>query len=132
MIRKPLFKRTFALLFIIGFLDFLANTFYLYWTVWWFDMIMHFISGACVGMAAVLIWQFYFENKFNIWAAIKIAIISAFVIGILWEFYELYFEITSFSDGVLYWTDTSSDLLLDVSGGILGALYGHKVLLKSK
>lgn len=130
MIKKPLFKQTFSLLFVIGISDFFANSLYLYWTVWWFDMVMHFISGVCVGMAGVLFWQYIFEKNLSFSKAIKVGVISAFVIGIGWELFELYFEVTSFSDGVLYITDTTSDVILDVCGGLLGAIYGHKILNK--
>lgn len=130
MIRKPLFKQTFSLLFIIGFSDFFANSLYLYWTVWWFDMVMHFSAGVCVGMAAVMAWQHFFDNNISLSKSIKIALISAFIIGVLWEVFELYFQVTTLSDGINYITDTSSDVILDVCGGLIGSLYAHKILNK--
>ena len=130
MIKKPLFKQTFFLLVIIGASDFFANTLYLYWTVWWYDMLMHFISGVCVGMATVLVIQYFSHEEIGFKELIKIGIISSFVVGILWEFFELYFEATTLADGVIYYRDTSSDLILDVCGGILGVIYGHRFTTK--
>ncbi len=129
MIKTPLFKRTFWLLFVVGFLNIIAIKLYLYWTVWWFDMVVHFLAGATVAMTAMLLWYFFFKGTIpNISKSIKISVAAALLIGILWEFYELYFSITFLSDGLAYWTDTSSDLLMDISGGILGALYAHRIL----
>lgn len=132
MIRKPLFKQTFSLLVLIGITDFFANTFYLYWTVWWIDIIMHFVSGVCVGMAGVLVWQYFFDENISLVKSIKLAFLFSLSVGILWEVFELSFEVTSFKDGVDYITDTTSDVILDISGGLLGGLYGHKLLNKNK
>ncbi len=76
-------------------------------------------------MATILVFS-YKANDFYLQGIPKIiftGFLGALFIGILWEFYELYFEITSISDGISYLTDTSSDILMDISGGILGGLY---------
>lgn len=130
MLKRPLFKQTFFLLFIIGVADFFANTLYLYWTVWWFDMVMHFISGVCVAMAGVLIWQYFFDKNISFKNAMVVALVSVLIVGLMWEVFETYFEITSVSDGLSYFTDTTSDLLLDLCGGILGSIYAHKIVNK--
>lgn len=93
-------------------------------------MLMHFISGVCVGMATVLVIQYFSHEEIGFKELIKIGIISSFVVGILWEFFELYFEATTLADGVIYYRDTSSDLILDVCGGILGVIYGHRFTTK--
>lgn len=129
MIKTPLFKHTFVLLLIVGLLNLVANALYLYWTTWWVDIFLHFLSGGILGMTMVLILQ-YFSNdsilkRSNV---ILSTIIFAVFVGALWEIYELYFHITYFSDGIAYITDTSSDLILDVSGAVLGAMYASKLL----
>ena len=93
-------------------------------------MLVHFSAGMTVGMAAILVyWFFYSRNQIPTLAkAIKIALIGSAVIGIVWEIYELAFQMTYLSDGLDYYIDTASDLLMDTSGGILGALYAHRLL----
>lgn len=121
---KRLFRNTAILFFIIGVSNYLGNKLYLYWTTWWHDMIMHFIAGVVVAMTVVLIYQIFLK-KFS-WFRDNLvftAVLATIVVGLLWEFFELYFEITSLGDGLSFWTDTSSDLFLDVLGGYLGARY---------
>jgi hypothetical protein len=129
MIQTRLFKNTFALLFFVGVVNWIAVSLYLYWTIWWFDMFVHFSAGACVAMASILLYFFYTKQSLpSIKTTLKVAITSAIIIGILWEIYELVFQITYLSDGLDYYLDTSSDLLMDLSGGIIGSLYAHRLL----
>lgn len=130
MITKPLFKRTFGLLVLIGIADFVANTLYLYWTVWWADMIMHFSAGFCVAMAGILFWQYFLDKNIKFKKAVAVALLFTITIGLMWEIFETYFDIAMISDGYSYVTDTISDLILDVCGGILGSIYAYNVLNK--
>jgi hypothetical protein len=130
MMHTRLFKYTFWVLAFVGAINYAAIHLYLYWTVWWFDMVVHFSAGVCVGMASVLVYAFYRKMTPSTAQAITTALIGALAIGVLWEFYELVFHITSLSDGMAYATDTSSDILMDLSGGLLGGLYAHHVLVK--
>jgi hypothetical protein len=123
-----LFKHTFLLLVIIGLLNWVGTYLYLYWTIWWFDMLMHFISGLEVGMAAVLIWQYFYPTKIRLTKKMAIGVLGGLTVGLLWEAYELYFGITTLSDGVAYYTDTVSDLILDLCGGFFAGLYANKIL----
>ncbi len=129
MIQTRLFKNTFTLLFIVGVLNYIAVYLYLYWTVWWFDMLVHFLAGTCVAMATVLAYYFYNGRRIPVlYKSILLGIFGGIIIGVLWEAYELYFEIENIYDGLSYVLDTSSDLVLDTSGAILGGLYAHRIL----
>lgn len=95
-------------------------------------MVTHFLAGSVVGLATLLVWQ-----KFSITTDEKVskiiwsAVIGGLLVGLLWEEFELYFDLTSFSDGMAYVTDTVSDLILDTLGAFLGALYGMKIWKKN-
>ncbi len=67
-------------------------------------------------------WEFTQKN-----VAI-IAVTGALILGIIWEVFEVTNGITFFSDGVLYLVSTSSDLLMDVSGGIVASIYAWKII----
>ena len=124
MIQTPLFKKTFALLFIIAVLNFISNELYLQWTFWWIDVLLHFLSGATVAMATIIVWNHFGRvSKFHKLKIIAVAVFSAFVVGIIWEIYELYFGITFLSDGIVYVRDTASDLIMDICGGFFGTLH---------
>lgn len=129
MIQTRLFKNTFSLLFLIGVLNLVGTYLYFYWTVWWFDMLMHFSAGVCVAMATVLLYYFYGGRKIPLlYKSILLSIFGGLIIGILWEAYELYFKIETIYDGSSYYMDTISDLILDTAGAILGGFYAHKLL----
>jgi hypothetical protein len=130
VIKKPLFKQTFLLLFLLGVADFVANSLYLYWTVWWFDIIMHFSAGVCVGMASILVWQYFLDGNISFKKSLVLALFFSLLVGLLWEFFEVYFGIALVSDGVPYITDTISDMILDVCGGLLGGIYAHRAIFK--
>jgi multisubunit Na+/H+ antiporter MnhB subunit len=89
---------------------------------------MHFIAGVVVAMTSILFYQLFFKK--SEWSKSKLVMFSVavtMIVGLLWEYFELYFEITSFADGLSFWTDTLSDLFLDTVGGYLGALYSIKI-----
>ncbi len=125
---KRLFRNTAVLFFIIGALNYAGNKLYLYWTTWWHDMIMHFIAGFVVSMVVVLFYQLFFRK--NDWFKtnlVLVSILTTVVVGLLWEFFELYFEITTLTDGMAFWSDTLSDLILDTVGGYLGVRYSINI-----
>ncbi|KND51625.1 MAG: putative membrane protein (4 TMH) [Parcubacteria bacterium C7867-003] len=130
MLKTSLFKQTFLLLCVIGVSDFVANKLYLYWTVWWFDMYMHFISGVCVGMAGVLVWQYLFDKNISFKKSLFVSMFAILVIGVAWEVFESYFDIAMVVEGGNYFLDTTSDIILDFSGAILGSIYAHRIVGK--
>lgn len=130
MISKPLFKRTFALLFAIGVANLVANKLHLYWTSWWADVVMHFSAGFCVAMASVLVWHYLLDRNISLVKSVFISFLFVLMVGLAWEVFETYFQIENLSDGYLYVEDTVLDLILDICGGILGSIYAYKVLNK--
>lgn len=131
MIKKRLFQHIFILLLMVAVLHFFASIFYIYWLFPWFDIVPHFLSGGAVAMTIILFWWYFYPNQFhNRSKIILMTILGAFVIGILWETFEVYFSITFLSDGIAYVTDTSSDFLMDICGGFFGALYASNLLKK--
>ena len=94
-------------------------------------MILHFLSGNLVAMVCVLLWSYFYKISANDELRIILAAIAGvLVVGFLWEGFELYIGGTSFSDGPIYFFDTASDLISDLSGGILGVLYAYNLALK--
>jgi len=127
--RNRLVKYTISLALLVGVLDFLANEYYFYWTVSWYDMMMHFLAGVLVAFAIALFWHYLFKGEYNKKSIFTALAMSLFV-GLVWEWYELYFELTSAQDGWLYYRDTISDLFLDLFGTVCGLVYIDKYLRK--
>jgi VanZ family protein len=89
---------------------------------------MHFSGGFSVSMAfAILCFYFslFTQSKTK---AIGMSLLSVLVVGVVWEFFELYAGITFLSDGMIYIKDTTFDLIMDLFGGYVGILYSLKFI----
>ncbi|MEK7150364.1 MAG: hypothetical protein AAB736_02035 [Patescibacteria group bacterium] len=115
----------FIIIALIASLHFLAFQFYLYWRLWWFDSLMHFISGLWVAIA--FFWAFFQSGHVNIIknnkkSSLIVAIVSSFAIGIMWEIFE-YSSGAVLASGSDYIFDTISDIFFDLIGGLAGYYY---------
>lgn len=88
-----------------------------YGILWWYDMPMHFFGGL---FTALLIVYFLLGYKKTAYLpTIKIILIAlavALVIGLLWEGYEIFFDIIAGRRHIFI--DSTSDLFFDMAGAI--------------
>jgi magnesium-transporting ATPase (P-type) len=129
-VRWNIFLTAFFVLLLVGILNIIAYIFYFYWTLHYFDTLVHFLAGVSVGFASV--WFFTYKNRnddlgrfietWNKKRIIKYTLLSGFIIGFLWEIFEILVQATSFSDGIKYVTDTSLDLFVDTLGSVLAGI----------
>ena len=132
MPKQAILKRAFWFLIITGILNWMAEFLGLYWTIWWADSLVHFFGGLTVSL--VVMWLCSFNKNFQNWNPSKlffISILGTILIGILWEFQELFLKVTALSDGREYWIDTLSDLISDIFGGFTGFLMVKRLLKKN-
>ncbi|MBI2086972.1 MAG: hypothetical protein HYT69_02270 [Candidatus Zambryskibacteria bacterium] len=114
----------FVSVIVVAGVNFVANFFYLYWTVWWFDNVTHFLGGLSMG----LLWFWIFNKFFSFTEAPKlksiifIVLILVLAVGIGWEIFEYIFDIANLGGGETYWQDTSRDLAADTLGAIAASL----------
>ena len=124
---KELFKKTFILFFTIGILNFIGHKLLLYSGTFWYDKILHFLSGFVIAMTVVLFYNMFAKiYPVSSGKLILVALFATIFIGLLWEYFEYYFDI-ALLDGGDYWDDTSLDLLMDFIGGYFGARYSIKI-----
>jgi hypothetical protein len=129
MLSKIIFKQAFWSLFIMGVLNWIAYKLNWYWTLARVDTVVHFFGGLTVALATLWLCSLRFDtSKWSIRRLFLVALISSITVGILWEFYELYFGITSLSDGIYYVTDNGLDVIMDTVGGIAGFFYVRNLL----
>lgn len=105
---------------LLAFINFGASKLGLFWTTWWADVLAHFVGGFVVGCIA---WNF---KKDAFAHSIPKFLFFVVLVGILWEVFELAFEITSITD-IGYWSDTLQDLVMDSLGGIASYRYMIKI-----
>jgi Kef-type K+ transport system membrane component KefB len=127
MTSRNLFWRTLALFILIAIMYILAEFFYLHWSIWWYDVILHFLSGFCASMFFVYFYFKFYQFSFDSRPGVILFSASfVFVVGVLWEFFELSYNLTSLSHGKPFVFDTTSDILADLSGGFFGTIYGFR------
>lgn len=113
---KKIFQQLASLVIAIFILNFLANKFHWYYSIWWFDMPMHFMGGSWLGM--VFFW-FFKVRELNL--SVNLTFLTRLVawvlfIGVAWELFE-YFFINYMAQNNFDLIDTSSDLFFDLFGG---------------
>lgn len=95
---------------------FLALTFYLYWAIWWFDIVMHILGG---------VWLVFVLRSLQLlrWRQVRYKKLSSYILlavllFILWEIFGVYL-----SGG--FKPDWLFDTILDTVCGIVGIIIGH-------
>jgi len=126
MDRKKLLKRLIYLILFIFLANFLADKFYWYYTIWYFDMLMHFLGGFWLGL--VFFYLFPPKESFLNYSAILKILLFVLLIGVGWEVFEIIFNnmLAHMSFNTL---DTFSDVFFDLSGGGLAILYFLKRIM---
>ncbi|MFA5778111.1 MAG: hypothetical protein WC870_01300 [Candidatus Paceibacterota bacterium] len=125
MDRKKLLRHLLYIILFIFVANFAANKFFWYSSVWYLDMIMHFLGGFWLGLA--FLW-FLLEENLSFALILKI-ILGVLFVGILWEIFELLFN-NIVAQNPFNILDTSSDLFFDISGGLCAILYIWRKQLK--
>jgi hypothetical protein len=121
-----------ALIMVIAVLHVAAMNYNLYFYLWWFDIVMHFLGGLWCGYFT-LYYVSWYETKHAItwtrsrtWVA---AVLATLLVGIGWEVYEYVFGFT-FTLKSSYRLDTILDLVMDTSGAIVAA--GSVMIYRSR
>ena len=115
---KKLTKRLIYLIFFILILDFLANKFFWYSSIWYLDIFMHFLGGFWVGL--LFFYLFSFE-KHSLGVIFR-ALFFVFLIGVGWEVYEAFVN-NAVAQNPFNFFDTASDIFFDLLGGFCAILY---------
>jgi hypothetical protein len=124
--RRKIFKYLSLFMFIIFFLNFLGAKFYLYYSLWYFDIFMHFLGGLWV---AFLLFYFFFNKNFYVF--VFQILLGVLLIGILWEIFE-FFVNEIIATNPFNFLDTISDIFCDLAGGVLGLILYKKIFIKKE
>jgi hypothetical protein len=138
MFKKILLPETFIMLVIVVVLDYVARAYHLYWSIYEFDSLVHFLAGATLGL--FFVWLYFFSGflkpqKRNLSKFIIVSILGALVVGVSWETYEIIFKQTMVQKAD-YPYDLMMDLIMDFLGALSGCFYAflreEKINAKSK
>ncbi len=127
MFKKPLFKETVFVFFIMLVMHLLALKFYLYWTVGEYDSVLHFLGGLWTSL--LFLWLYFFSGVFapksrTLFSFFVVSTLSLVLVGVAWEIFELLTGLTfvQWSD---YFSDTALDFVMDFFGSVVGFLYAY-------
>lgn len=99
-----------------------AVTFYWYVSILWFDMLMHTIGGVFVALlGAAVLWRHIKDLRG--WDVFITLALFVFIIGLAWEYYEYVVQFFIKSVHLADISDSISDLICDMCGGMLGAIF---------
>jgi hypothetical protein len=139
MNRKKLLKHLVVLMFFIFITDLLARHFYWYFSIWYFDMIMHFLSGLWVGL--FFLWFFHRQDlsegadlgleRGSAIALIVKTLLFVIMIGGSWEVFE-FFVNNHIGREAFNARDTISDIFFDLAGGAIAVLYFLRMIMSRK
>ena len=110
-----------ALAAVVFVLNYIAGLYYLFWVFWWYDVMMHFITGAAVGGFAawgLLRFQPNIPPRTLFWMVFA----AIMVVGIGWEIFEYMNGMYVGETRIVF--DTVCDLILDT----LGALFATTLI----
>ena len=116
----------------VAVLHYVSLKFYLYWTVSWFDILMHFLGGFLIAIFTIFILYSYsdFENLKNHKIFLVALIMGATLsIGLGWELWEVF---VGFTDTVNDLNDTFIDIIMDMVGSIFAIYYARKEIYGNK
>lgn len=127
MLKKPLFWEMFVLLILVGTLNHLANLFHLYWFIYEFDSVVHFLGGAF--LATFFLWLYFFSGAFSpkdksLPKFLLVSIVGAISFAVLWEVYELLLG-EALIQKTEYFYDTTLDFIMDFLGILAATFYGY-------
>ncbi|MBU0612342.1 hypothetical protein KKA39_02990 [Patescibacteria group bacterium] len=121
--KKLLIRLVFLILFIFA-LNYIATGFYWYFSIWYFDMLMHFLGGFWAGLAVIYVLS---SQELDFKLIIKV-FLGVLLIGFLWEVFEVSVDKT-ISQNPFNFLDTVSDIFFDLAGGGLSLIYFSKRIM---
>lgn len=124
MDRKKSFKNLAVLIIFIFVAHMLATKFYWYYSIWYFDMIMHFLGGVWLGLCAI----YLFTPKSSSLRSIFLVLFFVLTVGLGWEVFEFIFY-NYFAQHFFDVSDTFSDIFFDLTGGVFATSYFFRKIM---
>lgn len=121
MSKKLLFKAC-ILIFFIWLVHTLANTFYWYSAIWWFDIPMHIMGGMFLALTAGAL---FFKTLLPLPFKERMVIILLFVLiaGLGWELFEYFVQNFIKGDQLASFPDSVKDMMMDLFGGVVASYF---------
>lgn len=125
MKRNALLYAGLIVVILVALLHFSALNLYLYWTISWFDLLVHFLAGVSVGLVSLwfLTESGLFKMPLSLQKLVFYSLVAIIIIGLAWEIFEFINGITS-PGHESYIQDTFLDLVYAIIGTLLAVTLG--------
>lgn len=124
---KKLLIRLLFLIFLIFLLNYLAMKFYWYSSIWYFDIIMHFLGGLWLGLVSI---HLFCLKDISLKSILKIFFI-VLLAGVGWEIFEVLID-KFITLKIFDLPDTLSDIFFDSVGGLFAIFYFIKQIMSDR
>ncbi len=116
MLKSRYFLPSFLTLVIVALLHWIASDYGYYWTVDWYDIMMHFLGGLWTALFVIWISDSFPSFGLGRFISLRNILLWTIAVGVAWEVFEL---VMGFSDLLMsdYWSDSILDLIMDTIGG---------------
>ena len=115
---------------LIVIINYYASFYQFYWILPWFDIPMHILGGFVIALFTQVCMDHFNHHKVNK-NRVSFAILSAFIVGIIWEFTEWHLGITTGLSPASR-LDTIKDVIDDIIGGALSVWIWNFLFNKNK
>jgi hypothetical protein len=124
---KRLLKHLVILMFFLFIMNYLGEKFYWQYSIWFFDMPIHFLGGAWVNMFFI----YAFSRTGRKSDLILAGVIFTLAWGVGWEIFEyaVFNKIGSTPFSIL---DTLSDICFDMAGCLAAFIYYMPITMASR
>jgi len=106
------------LLALVSALNWLANAQDYYYITNWYDFMMHFLGGLSISFLILWLLNLSIFDRFRYLSTVFYLMFLVLIIGVFWEYFELYFSLTHMSDIGYAW-DTAHDIIMDILGAVV-------------
>lgn len=125
--RKKLSQYALLVVVLVFFANLLAYKFYWYNSIWWYDMFMHTMGGIFLAVLAGIAFVKTYEGQIR-QEIIVSTLLFVLTVGLGWELFEYAVQILLKPEPFVNISDSVSDLICDMTGGIIGTYF----VLKAK
>jgi hypothetical protein len=124
---KRLLLSACVLIFFIWAINSLANMFYWYSAMWWFDIPMHILGGAFLSLllGALFFKKLIHLNNREIMITVLLGVV---IVGAGWEIFEYVVQHLIKGLPLANFPDSIKDMLMDIIGGFIASFFVLKAV----
>lgn len=119
---KKLLRIGCVIVFFIWLVNALANAFYWYSAMWWFDIPMHIVGGLFLGVATGAVF-FARLRTLSLHDILVTILLMVLIVGAGWEFFEYGVQFFIKGARLAHIPDSIKDIFMDMVGGAIASLF---------